>query len=505
MNSKLRPLMWVIAGQDSSGGAGIAADLLSAHDLGVTPSVVITALTAQNSQTLLGVEPCPVDFLMRQLKAIREPVPQAIKIGMLANAKQVIAIAEFLHDFRATHPSVAVVLDPVLGASSGYSLGDDDVLSALPELLKEVDLVTPNRHELQCLTQISLESPGQIVRAAQLLHQRYGCQVLAKGGHSEFDSLRCNDLLCSSQPQLLLSSPRIETAHSHGTGCTLSSAIAAALAQGETLPDAIVLAKAYVSKGLRCAGRQGRLPGAVAHEGWPTQLSDFPTVESAQTPLGQAYGIETCWPQPAAERFAPCQQPLGLYPVVDSFAWVVRLLKAGVRTIQLRMKDPQAASLHESIRKSIALAKAYQAQLFINDYWQLAIEYDAYGVHLGQGDLEQADLNAIAKAGLRLGVSTHGYYEMLRAVQLQPSYIALGHIFATTTKQMPSKPRGLTRLRRYATLLRDFPKVAIGGINETNARDVLDCGVTSLAVVRAITQNESPELVVQELREQIGV
>lgn len=179
---------------------------------------------------------------------------------------------------------------------------------------------------------------------------------------------------------------------------------------------------------------------------------------------------------------------LGLYPVVDSTAWIARLLDAGVRTIQLRIKDRQEHEVEEAVRTAIALGKQYRARLFINDYWRLAIQYQAYGVHLGQEDLEVADLAAIRNAGLRLGISTHDDAELDRALALRPSYIALGHIFPTQTKEMPSAPQGLTELKRHLARLPHISTVAIGGISLARAPEVKATGVGSIAVVSAITQ-----------------
>lgn len=133
---------------------------------------------------------------------------------------------------------------------------------------------------------------------------------------------------------------------------------------------------------------------------------------------------------------------LGLYPVVDSVAWIERLLAAGVRTLQLRIKDKRDSDVEDDVVAAIALGRKYHARLFINDYWRLAIKHQAYGVHLGQEDLETTDLSAIRNAGLRLGVSTHDDMEMDIALAARPSYIALGHVFPTQTKQMPSSPQG---------------------------------------------------------------
>ncbi|MDU4091901.1 MAG: thiamine phosphate synthase [Pantoea sp.] len=189
-----------------------------------------------------------------------------------------------------------------------------------------------------------------------------------------------------------------------------------------------------------------------------------------------------------SQPFPTTPHRLGLYAVVDSLEWINRLLDVGVRTLQLRIKDRPAAEVEPMIQQAIASGKACQARLFINDYWQLAIKHQAYGVHLGQEDLEVADLAAIHRAGLRLGISTHDDEEIDRALAVNPSYIALGHIFPTQTKAMPSSPQGLEQLKRHLTRLENIPTVAIGGISIERAPAVLACGVGSIAVVSAITQ-----------------
>ncbi|MEK9495390.1 thiamine phosphate synthase [Photorhabdus sp. P32] len=186
--------------------------------------------------------------------------------------------------------------------------------------------------------------------------------------------------------------------------------------------------------------------------------------------------------------FAPTKHRLGLYPVVDSLEWISRLLKAGVTTIQLRIKDLPEDQVEEDIQQAIMLSRQYNARLFINDYWRLAIKHGAYGVHLGQEDLAIADLSAIQKTGLRLGISTHDEQELALAKSLRPSYIALGHIFPTTTKEMPSSPQGLEALKRQVENTPDYPTVAIGGISLERVPDVIATGVGSVALVSAITK-----------------
>lgn len=203
--------------------------------------------------------------------------------------------------------------------------------------------------------------------------------------------------------------------------------------------------------------------------------------------------------------FPPVPFRLGLYPVVDSVQWIERLLDAGVRTLQLRIKDRRDEEVEADVVAAIALGRRYNARLFINDYWWLAIKHQAYGVHLGQEDLQATDLSAIRAAGLRLGVSTHDDMEIDVALAARPSYIALGHVFPTQTKQMPSAPQGLEQLARHVERPADYPTVAIGGISLPRAPAVMATGVGSIAVVSAITQAADWRLATAQLLEIAGV
>lgn len=202
--------------------------------------------------------------------------------------------------------------------------------------------------------------------------------------------------------------------------------------------------------------------------------------------------------------FPAVPQRLGLYPVVDSVEWIARLLEAGVRTIQLRIKDKSDEEVEADVKAAITLGRRYEARLFINDYWRLAIKHHAYGVHLGQEDLDVANLDAIRDAGLRLGLSTHDNMEMDRALAARPSYIALGHVFPTSTKQMPSAPQGLAQLAAHVKTLGEYPTVAIGGISIDRVPDVLATGVGSVAVVSAITQAQDWRAATAHLLELVG-
>src|SRR5690606_9276369 len=312
-----------------------------------------------------------------------------------------------------------------------------------------VDLLTPNRHEVEALLGRSLAGIDDVEAAGRELLALGVRAVLIKGGHFDCGGAGRADYFCSAGDHFWLSGDDIATIHTHGTGCTLSAAITAAIAHGYSLADALVLAKMYVSQGLRQSVQIGGGPGAVSHLGWPARLEDFPVLTRQRS---TARGVP----------FPSCGGELGLYPVVDSVEWIARLLPLGIRTIQLRVKDVDAAELERQIASAVKLSRQYGARLFINDYWELAIRHGAYGVHLGQEDLDTADLDAIARAGLRLGISNHSYYELARAHGIRPSYLALGPIFPTTTKAMKFRDQGLRQLALWADLLRaDYTLTAI--------------------------------------------
>jgi thiamine-phosphate pyrophosphorylase len=225
-----------------------------------------------------------------------------------------------------------------------------------------------------------------------------------------------------------------------------------------------------------------------ADDAWPVDLARFPRVADL--------------PAAPAPAFARCPGRLGLYPVLPSADWVERVLEMGVKTTQLRLKRAEPEVLAAEIARCVAAGRKHDAQVFINDHWREAVAAGAYGVHLGQEDVHTADLHAIAAAGLRLGLSTHGYYEILTALHFEPSYLALGAVFPTTTKVMPTAPQGLARLARYVRLLEGVvPLVAIGGIDGAVLADVLATGVGSAAVVRAVTEAADPAMAVVALQQ----
>lgn len=180
------------------------------------------------------------------------------------------------------------------------------------------------------------------------------------------------------------------------------------------------------------------------------------------------------------------------YPIVDSAAWVEQLVPAGVRFIQLRMKDRAVADVRAAVRRSLAVCARHNALLVVNDYWQIALDEGARFIHLGQEDLAGADLAAIRAGGLMLGISTHDHDELEQALAADPDYVALGPIYQTTLKVMPWAPQGLERIGEWKRLIGERPLVAIGGITLERAAECRAAGADSIAMVTDIIRHPDP-------------
>lgn len=190
--------------------------------------------------------------------------------------------------------------------------------------------------------------------------------------------------------------------------------------------------------------------------------------------------------------------PDRFYPVVDSLAWVERLTRLGVGTIQLRAKELDDSQALQIVTDALAITKGTQARLVVNDYWRAAIVAGAEYLHLGQEDLAEADLDAIREASLKLGISTHDDAELETALKAKPDYVALGPIFFTTLKSMRFGPQGIPKITEWKKRIGTIPLVAIGGIKFEHAADIFAAGADSIAVVSDVTQNPDPDARVKQ-------
>lgn len=476
MKKKTKAVIWTYAGLDNSGLAGQLADVRTIEALGGHGCCITTANTAQNSQRVVAVNPAAKQQLKSQLQALSEMgQPDAIKVGLLPSMDAVTVLKDFLEKNKKPTP---LILDPVITSSSGAEFMPKEVVAQLKTLLPYVTVLTPNIDELKILSGEPIESIDDIERQAkQLLVSGVGA-VVVKGGHLHTE--RAADFFVSHNHQFWLHSERKNCANTRGTGCVLSSAIATALALEYSIEDAVVIGKMALNQGLRNSYSVENDKGPLCVQSWPADEEDMPY-------LSKSYAISN-YQFPSLK-----EQLLDLYPVVDRAEWLERLLPLGISTIQLRVKNLRDEELENEIVEAVKIAQQYDAKLFINDYWQLAIKHNAYGVHLGQEDLDTADLAAISKAGLHLGVSTHCFYEVARAHAIAPSYLACGPVYHTDSKQMPWIPHGVDNLNYWNKLMQSYPWVAIGGINADRIAEVAQTGVSGIAMISAITGALEPE------------
>ena len=249
-----------IAGSDSSGGAGIQADIKTMTMNGVYAMSAITALTAQNTTGVRAIQESSPEFLKQQIDAVFEDIyPDAVKIGMVSSSELICVIADALNYHHAGN----IVVDPVMVATSGSALMKTEAVQMLTEkLLPLATVVTPNIPEAQVLSEMDILTKESMYTAAKKIGDSYGCAVLLKGGHSINDA---NDLLYANGEFIWFEGKRIDNPNTHGTGCTLSSAIASNLAKGYTLTESVKIAKDYISSALAAMLDLGKGSGPINH------------------------------------------------------------------------------------------------------------------------------------------------------------------------------------------------------------------------------------------------
>jgi hydroxymethylpyrimidine/phosphomethylpyrimidine kinase len=258
----MRGRVLIVAGSDSGGGAGIQGDIKTVTALTGYAATAITALTAQNTLGVFGIHSVPVDFIALQMRLVLEDIgADAIKTGMLHNAEVIETVAGVIEDMAGDIP---LVVDPVMVAKGGAPLLDPDAAHALQRLLlPRADIITPNIPEAQALSGVEIHDLDDMRHAASLLLTFGPKAVLLKGGHMEGETVI--DLLLTNDGEEVFTSRRIETVHTHGTGCTLASGIATGLAQRLTLPEAVARARNFVDQAIRQAPGYGKGHGPLNH------------------------------------------------------------------------------------------------------------------------------------------------------------------------------------------------------------------------------------------------
>jgi hydroxymethylpyrimidine kinase/phosphomethylpyrimidine kinase/thiamine-phosphate diphosphorylase len=462
----------VVAGSDSGGGAGIQADIKACLALGAFATTAVTALTAQNTLGVHGVHATPLDFVDAQITAVVQDLhPDAVKTGMLANAATVCRVADAI----ALHKLTNVVVDTVMFAKGGCSLLENEAVEALRNrLIPLATVITPNVPEAATLLGVddkAFQKSTLEARCRELggLGPRW---VLLKGGHVTDDTEESTDHLYDvvGGTMYTYSAVRERTRNTHGTGCTLASAIAASLAQGLDVPSAVARAKKYVTAAIRSNPGYGAGHGPLDH--MPFYAA------SAATLRGAPFTAET----------------LRLYLVsceALSEAKLVQALKAGVTIVQMRDKETEASGTAALIAKAKAMKSIcdeYNVPFIVNDRVDVAVAVDASGVHLGQSDMSCADARRILGPSKIVGVSAATCELALAAHAAGADYVGSGACFGTSSKG-DAVVIGLAAVAAVVKACRGvgLPVVAIGGISCATGREVLArTGADGIAVISAV-------------------
>lgn len=485
------PHVVTVAGSDSGAGAGIQADLKACAARRVYCSTVITAVTAQNTAGVQGVNIVPEDFVAEQLQSVLSDMHvDVVKTGMLPSLNIVKVLCQSLRKF----PVKALVVDPVMISTSGDILAGPSVLTGFQEeLLPMADIVTPNVKEASVLLgNVPLKSVSDMRTAAKLIHDLGPRNVLVKGGdlHNSLDAI---DVFFDGEEFYELCSPRINTHNTHGTGCTLASCIAAELAKGSSMLAAVKTAKRFIETALDYSR------DLVIGNGTQGPFDHFLVLKNMSQSSSRQH------------RFKP--NDLLLYAVTDSAMnrkWgrsiaeaVKAAVEGGATIVQLREKDAETRDFLEAAKACLKICRSYGVPLLINDRIDVALACDADGVHVGQSDMPARLARTLLGPEKIIGVSCKTPEQAQQAWIDGADYIGCGGVYPTNTKAN-NRTIGLGGLKEVSEASK-LPVVAIGGIGLSNARAVMEIGVPNLKGVAVVSALFDRECILTETRNLHGL
>jgi hydroxymethylpyrimidine kinase/phosphomethylpyrimidine kinase/thiamine-phosphate diphosphorylase len=470
---KAKPTVLSIAGSDSGGGAGIQADIHTIRDLGGFATTILTVITAQNSHQVTLVEPVSNKMLQQQALALASDLkPAAIKIGALGTAEVMAGVKTILEE---QFPNIPVVLDPVMVSTSGSKLMDDHSIDYFKnELINKSDLITPNLQEAMVLTGREIKNLSDIVMAANDFIKMGAKRVLIKGGHAA--SAVSSDYYSDGNISFWIANCRWPHSNNHGSGCTLSSAIATALANGYSWEDAITLAKTYISQGIRLARQIGSGPGPVCHEGWPVNPLDYPYLSNAP--------LDTI---PEKLIFASREFNLSkMYCIVSDIPTLQAVLECDVDIIQLKLVSDVVDEIDSFVKESCKLLRASgkTIALYVNKDWQLALKYKSAGVtgvNLNvKRDLSAVNFSALNAAGLEVGIcGVQSLAELAKLTPFNLTYVGCGPI--TTQWSSSGRLIGFEQLLKVKEFCHS--PIVIDGVNlESDIADIKTSNIENVAV-----------------------
>lgn len=482
-----------IAGSDPSGGAGMQADLKTFSALGVYGTTAITAVTVQNTQSVKYVHTLPPQVVYDQIVGVMEDLcVDAVKIGMVNDADTLDAIVRALSERKPKF----LVVDPVMVSTSGCALMQPDALVIMKErLLPMADLVTPNLPEAWTLA----GTDTLVDEAAQKILELGVKALLIKGGHAEgktkTDYLYINN--GGGVKRVEFTSETVETKNTHGTGCTLSSAIAAFAARGCGLEDAVRKAKDYLTGALKAGADVvvGKGHGPVCHFFKPASGQTDKQADCLQV-------VTDCNPSNLVCLSTRLSSAVNLqfithftekYSYVDS---AMIALEGGCRWIQLRMKDADEAEIERVARLILPECRRRGAVFVIDDHVELALRVGVDGVHLGKNDMPVSEARRLAGADFVIGGTANTFEDVQRLAAQGADYIGCGPFRFTTTKKKLAPMLGIEGYKRILSQMKGcgitLPLVAIGGITCGDIPQLMAAGVSGIALSGSVLRAENP-------------
>jgi hydroxymethylpyrimidine kinase/phosphomethylpyrimidine kinase/thiamine-phosphate diphosphorylase len=466
----MRPTVLAVAGSDSSGGAGIQADLKAIAACGGYGASVITALTAQNTTGVRAAEPVSAAMVRAQLDAVLDDLDvRAVKTGMLATAELVVTVADAL----AARPPASLVCDPVMVAKSGHSLLAPDAVAAVRgRMLPLATLLTPNTQEAEALAGRPVRTVQEAAEAGRALRALGAAAVLVKGGH--LSTPRAEDVLVTAEGVRVYQAERLDARHTHGTGCTYAAAIATFLAFGHPLPEAVGRAKRFLTEAIRHGLAVGRGIG-------PTD----PFWDRGRP--AWAAGVER------VGRLHVLSHP------GDGLAGLAA--EEGADAVQVRDKGGSTTAQRvAAVRAALAAARPRGVRVLVNDRVDVAAEAGADGVHLGRHDLTPEVARRILGEGAVVGGTANSLEEAVAWRGRPVDYLGVGPVFGTETKADPAPPLGLPGLAAVVRAVHPLPVIAIGNVTPERVGEILAAGAHGVAVSGAVARAADPRAAVRALR-----
>ena len=467
-----------IGGSDSAGCAGIQADIKTISALGLHAATALTSVTAQNTRGVQDFSPLPPATVSQQLHSISEDLELgAIKTGLFTDVETVSLVAHAIKEFLP--PGIPLVVDPVICSSTEKRLLSPDAEQALlRELLPLATLVTPNAHEAAALCGFTVETPADAAKAGRALLET-GCKsVLIKGGH--FREETATDLLILPDQIHRLPAAPLPNRNTRGTGCSLASAIATLLAQGQGILEAVIGAKAFIYDAIRAGYSVGGGPGPinVLHRSRPTPAHYRPRFP------GRFHAITD---QHLQNRFTHSQ--------------IARMaLQGGADVVQYRETAPLTTQAQINTGAQIkSLSDNANAHLIINDRTDVSLALGASGVHLGKNDLCPALARSILGPDAIIGRTANSLEEALEVCTLPVDYLGVGPVFGTTSKKDAPPALGLELFANIATQI-NKPVIAIGGIEPHHVGPLIDAGAYGIAVLSGLWQGDDPVRLIEQYR-----